>query len=159
MGNLKPNLLSGASARTVPARSGEPPRGSAAEKRPSYEARCSCKGRLLLFRDFLKCCSKKYRQHRLKGEMRDGGGFQPLALPRVCWGPEDARGDARGDLPEPQGIAQPPLQPLPVFCFYFIFFFGGICTSFHPPCRSDSLTSVQEEAVHGKFPRPAPAFQ
>lgn len=91
--------------------------------------------------------------------MLDGGGFQPLALPRVCWGPEDARGDAHGDLPEPQGIAQPPLQPLPVFCFYYFFFFGGICTSFHPPCRSDSLTSVQEEAVHGKFPRPAPAFQ
>lgn len=33
--------------------------------------------------------------------MRDGGGLQPPALPRVCWGPEDARGDARGDLPEP----------------------------------------------------------
>lgn len=55
--------------------------------------------------------------------MLDGGGFQPLALPRVCWGPEDARGDAHGDLPEPQGIAQPPLQPLPVFCFYLFFFF------------------------------------
>lgn len=69
--------------------------------------------------------------------MRDGGGFQPPALPRVCWGPEDARGDAPGDLPEPQGIAQPPLQPLPVFCFYFFFF--SVVFALHFTHRADPI--------------------
>lgn len=64
--------------------------------------------------------------------MRDGGGLQPPALPRVCWGPEDARGDARvGTCQSLRAVLSLP-SSLSLFSVVFFFFFSsGICTSFH----------------------------